>query len=165
MAFYFRPLGWGEALAVGRWRYPAPYEIYDLSGRSLLINVALHHVLAPLGRMGFYGVHTEADRLLGVFSFRRQQRMLELGLGLRPDLTGQRLGLAFVQAGMAFGLAHYRAEYFRLDVALFNLRAIQVYQRAGFRPGRHFTRYTRQGLHEFMEMTRPVIDPTAGQSR
>lgn len=102
---------------------------------------------------GIYGVHTEADRLLGVFSFRRQQRMLELGLGSRPDLTGQRLGLAFVQAGMAFGLAHYRAEYFRLDVALFNLRAIQVYQRAGFLRGCHFTRYTRQGRHGFMETT------------
>lgn len=156
MTYDFRPLGWGEALRVARWRYPPPYELYDLARGPLLASVALHRVLAPLGRLGFFSAHAPAQSLVGLFSFRVSARTVELGLALRPDLTGQRLGLEFVQAGMDFARDTYAPRRFRLDVAIFNRRAIQVYTRAGFVPGRRFTRYTRLGLQEFMEMTRPA---------
>ena len=62
---------------------------------------------------------------------------VEIGLGLRPDLTGRGLGAAFTAA--AIQLAHDRgAERVTLAVAAFNLRAITVYERAGFvETGRH----------------------------
>lgn len=156
MGFAFRPLRWSEALAVADWRYPPPYELYDLGRASLLMSVSLHQVLAPLRLLGFYAVQHEQDRLAGVFSFRRLGPAVELGLALRPDLTGRKLGLEFVEAGMEFARGRFAPVAFRLDVAIFNLRAIRVYQRAGFVPGRRFVRYTRFGPHEFMEMTRPA---------
>ncbi len=57
---------------------------------------------------------------------------------MRPDLTGQGLGLAFVTACADFAaqLARerygYRGEYIGLGVYQFNQRAIKVYERAGF---------------------------------
>lgn len=156
MDFVFRPLGWHDTQTVAAWRYPAPYELYDLSRSSLLVGVGLHRLLAPLRAVGFYAVQWRDIPLAGVFSFRRQGTTVELGLGLRPDLTGRGIGLAFVQAGMAFARGEFAPVAFRLDVATFNQRAIRVYERAGFVPGRRFVRYTRLGPHEFMEMTRPA---------
>jgi ribosomal-protein-alanine N-acetyltransferase len=154
MVFIFRPLRWNDALAVGRWHYPAPYELYDLGPIPLLASVPLHRLLAPLGRMGFYAVSSEDDPLVGVFSFRKLGRAVELGLALRPDLTGRKIGLGFVEAGMEFARSTFAPAAFRLDVATFNQRAIRVYERAGFVPGQRFIRSTRLGPYEFMEMTR-----------
>lgn len=155
MAFLFRPLGWGDALEVARWRYPAPYQLYDLGRAPLLISVALHRLLAPFGQVGFYAVGSGGDPLVGVFSLQQQgRRTVELGLALRPDLTGRRIGLGFVEAGMEFARATFAPAWFRLDVAVFNQRAIRVYERAGFVRGPRFMRYTRLGPQEFMEMTR-----------
>jgi ribosomal-protein-alanine N-acetyltransferase len=141
-------------MAVGRWHYPPPYELYDLGRIPLLVSVLLHRVCAPLGRMGFYAVDSEDERLVGVFSFRKLGRTVELGLALRPDLTGRRIGLGFVGAGMDFARSTFAPAAFRLDVATFNQRAIRVYERAGFVRGPHFVRSTRLGPYEFMEMTR-----------
>lgn len=156
MDYEFRPLRWGDALAVARWRYPQPYDLYDLGRVPLLVSVSAHWLLAPLGRLGFYAVQSAGDPLVGVFSFNKVGRTVELGVALRPDLTGRHLGLEFVEAGMQFARATFAPAAFRLDVALFNQRAIRVYRRAGFVPEARFVRDTRLGPYECMEMCRPA---------
>ena len=79
---------------------------------------------------------------------------LDIGLGLRPDLTGKGLGLEFLLAGLEFGRRRFAPAGFRLAVATFNGRAIQVYERAGFRPTTVFTHHTNGGDHPFLLMTR-----------
>lgn len=78
---------------------------------------------------------------------------LDLGLGLRPDLTGQGLGPAFLAAGLAHAQAVYRPARFRLAVAAFNQRAIRLYEKAGFTRVRAFTQTTNGGHFPFLEMT------------
>jgi [ribosomal protein S18]-alanine N-acetyltransferase len=51
---------------------------------------------------------------------------------MRPDLTGRSLGAEFLRAGLRFARETYSPPAFRLTVAAFNLRAIRVYERAGF---------------------------------
>jgi ribosomal-protein-alanine N-acetyltransferase len=72
---------------------------------------------------------------------------------MRPDLTSQGLGLAFIQAGLS-QLAAVTPSDSRLvlDVATFNVRAIRVYERAGFVTVNHFQQATNGGLHEFVRM-------------
>ena len=113
----------------GRWRYPPPYDFYDDDG------------LPPLNPEWFFSVHTEDGAIAGFYFFAERGDAIFYGLGLRPDLTGRGLGLAFVTAGLDFAREHFGATRFVLDVAEFNERAIHVYERAGFRRTGTKTRY------------------------
>src|SRR3712207_7064180 len=55
---------------------------------------------------------------------------------------------------LAFGRRHFAPAGFRLVVATFNERAIQVYERAGFRPVTVFTHYTNGRDYPFLLIDR-----------
>ena len=59
---------------------------------------------------------------------------VEIGLGLRPELTGRGLGFEFVRQCVDFGRMHYGRPdaVVELRVLHTNERAIKVYRRAGF---------------------------------
>lgn len=144
--FRFRPLRWRDAVTVAGWHYDGPYAFYDMSLLVLLGVVAVQWVLRSIGLMAFYAVYAERDgreQLVGVFSFLRHGSTIEIGLGLQPDLTGQGIGLAFVNMGLDYARAHFAPKRFQLIVAAFNTRAIRVYERAGFASVRNFTDYHR----------------------
>ena len=44
----------------------------------------------------------EDGALVGSFKFKREGKAVEVGLGLRPELTGKGLGRAFLLAGLDF---------------------------------------------------------------
>ena len=82
-----------------------------------------------------------------------QKDTVEIGLGLRPDLTGQGLGLQFFLEGVAFARDRFPGRRVTLNVAAFNERAITVYERAGFRrTGGHVRTFDRWGEVPFIEM-------------
>ncbi len=90
-------------------------------------------LLDPTGwGQSYFSVDDRHQQLVGFFQFKPQGDIVEVGLGLRPDLTGQGMGLAFVQTGLAFAQMRFAPQQFRLAVATFNLRAMRVYARAGF---------------------------------
>jgi RimJ/RimL family protein N-acetyltransferase len=130
-----------EALAErAAWRYPPPYDFYDDYG------------VPPLNPECFYGVRDEGGALVGFYFFMPRGNALFYGLGLRPDLTGRGLGLEFVEAGVAFAQETFGPSRLVLDVAEFNVRAIRVYERAGFhRTGSHF-----RGDVRFVDTERPA---------
>jgi ribosomal-protein-alanine N-acetyltransferase len=117
----------------------------------------------PERRRGYYAVLSGGE-LVGFFSFGPGGQLpsfdyaddgsLDIGLGLRPDLTGRGLGLEFVLAGLEFGRRRFAPAGFRLAVATFNERAIQVYESAGFRRVTVFTHHTNGGDYPFLLMTR-----------
>jgi [ribosomal protein S18]-alanine N-acetyltransferase len=90
--------------------------------------------------------------LCGFLSIQPHSKGIEIGLGLRPDLTGQGLGLEFVQAALAFTRERHQDAHFVLNVATFNDRAIRTYERAGFVRMKTFMRTTNGGDWEFAEM-------------
>jgi ribosomal-protein-alanine N-acetyltransferase len=133
--FRFRPLRLRDALAASRWRYPDEYAMYNLDLAPLLVATALRGPLAALAGVSYYTAAADGDALIGVFSLMRRGTDVEIGVGLRPDLNGRGLGLAFVLQGLALARKRYTPQSFSLHVATFNRRAITVYERAGFLPG------------------------------
>ena len=92
-----------------------------------------------------------AGRHLGVYE---KEQALDVGLGMKPDLTGQGLGTEFVLAGLRFAKENLSPPAFRLTVAASNLRAIRVYERTGFEAVEAFGARTRDGGREWLLMRR-----------
>lgn len=77
--------------------------------------------------------------------------VVDFGLGMRPDLTGQGLGTPFLTHILGeIGGQHPTADI-RLTVATFNLMAIALYRRFGFT---HQMDFTQNGV-VFQTMRRP----------
>lgn len=141
MKLTIRPASAETFADMARWRYEAPYDFYDGD---------VDPVLNP---ERFYEALGEDGSLVGNFYFEEKGDALEIGLGLRPELTGRGLGLEFFRAGVEFGRRLFRPARVILNVAAWNRRAIAVYERAGFREtGRHVRHFERWGDVEFVEM-------------
>ena len=83
--------------------------------------------LDPDQRTEHYYAVMEGTQLIGFFVFEPGQDSLDLALGMRPDLTGQGNGAAFLENGLAFAIKQYQPCYIELAVATFNERAIRLY--------------------------------------
>jgi [ribosomal protein S18]-alanine N-acetyltransferase len=97
-------------------------------------------------RLHYHSVYDERGDLVGYLCFGEDARVaagrrtgvyereaaLDVGLGMRPDLTGRGLE-EFLHAGLRLARETYSPQAFRLTVATFNRRAIRVYEKAGFR--------------------------------
>jgi hypothetical protein len=59
------------------WRYEAPYDFYD-GDQDPVLNPER-----------FYRAHGEDGTLVGFYYFEEKGDAVEIGLGLRPDLTGR----------------------------------------------------------------------------
>ncbi|SFK61616.1 Acetyltransferase (GNAT) family protein [Brevibacillus centrosporus] len=60
------------------------------------------------------------------------ENVCDIGLGMKPELTGLGLGAAFMKRGMEFAVKHYAPSQLRLSIAASNKRAIRLYEKMGF---------------------------------
>ena len=149
--FGFEPMEDDDARTIAAWRYPHPYDFYDADADP----DDLAELLDPTARADAYFAARDADgTLVGFLFVRPDGGTVEIGLGLRPDLTGRGLGASFVAACLDYARRRHAPCRFRLFVAAFNARAIRVHERAGFRSTAHFHRMTNGGCYAFIEMVR-----------
>jgi [ribosomal protein S18]-alanine N-acetyltransferase len=148
-----RQMSQAEAEEIANWRYDGAYGFYDADADADDLALLLS---GEVRENRYFSAFSEDGLLIGFFEFKPDGSAIELGLGLRPDHTGQGFGLSFVEAGMAFARDRFRPERFRLAVAIFNERAITVYERAGFLPVRTYDHATAGSIHRFLEMQRPA---------
>src|SRR4051794_29691231 len=95
--FVIRPMNAADARAIAAWRYPEPYAFYNSDADP----ADLAELLDPVqwGRR-YFAADDVAGELVGLFVFKLADGVAEIGLGLRPDLTGRGLGRGFVEAGV-----------------------------------------------------------------
>jgi [ribosomal protein S18]-alanine N-acetyltransferase len=143
------------AADIASWRYPAPYDVYDMSGSDASF------LTSP--EAGFFAL-TDASELIGFRSFGPDGQVpggsydssaLDTGGGLRPDLTGRGLGREAIATGLAFGRERFAPAAFRVTVASFNLRALRVVEALGFRRVDSFHATTNGRSYEIL--TRPAL--------
>jgi RimJ/RimL family protein N-acetyltransferase len=152
-----------DARAVSDWKYDGVYAFYNASSSTDdsdlygMLDGSHYSVLDGGGALaGFFAYGPSATVPGGHRVHAYDSDALDMGLGMRPDLTGQGLGFSFVQSGLNFAMSNFSPVRFRLTVATFNERAIRVYERAGFNRGKTFTSETPNGEADFLLM---VTDP------
>lgn len=127
------PLTRQFALDICAWRYPEPYDCYDITGADA------DDLLRP--ELGFFALLRGGD-LVGFRSFGTDGRVpgweyddtaLDTGGGLRPELVGQGLGREAITTGLAFGRSRFAPAAYRVTVAAFNVRALHTVAALGFR--------------------------------
>ncbi len=145
-----------DARTVAAWRYPGDYSFYDADADADDLAELLNP--AEWGHRYFAADEVARHELAGLLVVKLHGRVAEIGLGLRPGLTGLGLGESFVSACLRFAAVTLGAESYTLAVAAFNQRAITVYERAGFRKVERFEHFTNGGLHTFIRMARGPIE-------
>ncbi|MEB9970489.1 GNAT family N-acetyltransferase [Bacillus cereus] len=148
-----------EAMEINTWTYEEPYSLYSFSGEKEVIEELLDGT--------YYGCCDDQGDLIGYFCFGAnaqvpggrdanlygREDVIDIGLGMKPALTGKGIGKEFFQAGIAFATKEFNAKMFRLSVATFNTRAITLYKNIGFKQGTIFLSRGREFM--LMEYERP----------
>ncbi|HEU5216897.1 MAG TPA: GNAT family N-acetyltransferase [Gaiellaceae bacterium] len=144
---------WNETYSreLEAWHYEPPYDFYDLASDpdDLASNrdpTRYEHRRAVVGEDGC---------LEAFWYFDRHGDATEVGIGLRPDLTGRGLGESFLRAQLEYAADRWQPATLRLFVAAWNERAIRLYERLGFREvARERRHFDLVGEHEFVQMER-----------
>ena len=133
-----------------QWKYEHPYEIYNYAPEHFDEDLAYH--LDPGNNM--YSIYRE-DQLVGYCSFGQDgqvqggdysEQALDIGLMIKPELTGQGLGSVFVGNIIQYAKAQYNPKKLRVTILESNLRATRAWEKNGFRKTQSFERKNGQ-LH------------------
>ena len=147
----FRVMTQEDAVEVSGWHYPPPYDFYDATADADDLTELLDSEL----RAGNYLAAVDrGGAVVGFAQLVADGGTVDVGLGLRPDLTGHGLGAGFLEAVLAEARSRHAPERLTLSVAAFNRRAIVVYERAGFAEVARRRHATNGGVHEFVMMAR-----------
>jgi len=161
MRFTIRPFTEADADRVASWRYPSPYDVYDVSQDQPMDDEMRDP--ARWGASWFAVDDAENGELAGFLELAASesgsavgtQVEVEVGLGLRPDLTGRGVGVGFVHAALDFSRERWAPTSFALDVFPWNERAIRCYERARFDRGEVYDRRFDNGNEvTFLRMRR-----------
>jgi len=89
-------------------------------------------ISGPGGCAGFAALID--NNLAGIFEFYFQDDVIEIGLALSPELTGNGHGKDYVLQGISFGIKKfkYQGDYVQLSVNVENAPAVAVYKKSGF---------------------------------
>ncbi len=157
--FRFRRFQEEDAMIVASWRYPGPYSAYDLDPKDAKVVGALlqpdhnyHAILRDNEIIGYFCLGKDAR----VPGWDYDEKALDLGLGLRPDLTGQGEGRAYLEAVLSCIRQQRPGVALRATIASWNQRAIRLCRNAGFDVAGAFTT-TRDDHTEFVVLVRSQV--------
>lgn len=132
-----------EAVILSSWTYPSPYDFY---------NHAQTEDSKQEWLTGNYFCIYKQEEMIGFFCYGESARVpvnsshlyiddcIDIGIGMRPDLTGKGLGSSFLTTILMEIERLFSSTPIRLTVASFNQRAIHLYEKLGFRIQHHVQR-------------------------
>jgi adenine phosphoribosyltransferase len=154
--FSVRTMEEADVQAILAWRYAAPYDFYNLGDgdQEALFDPANHYhaVIDADGRLAGFCAFGPDARVMGE-DLTSDPAALDVGWGMRPDLTGQGHSTAFLAAILEFGRVRFVPSSYRMVVATFNRRAIRLYEKVGFQPVGTFVNPAPGRQQEFLQMT------------
>ncbi|WP_417900699.1 GNAT family protein [Bacillus haimaensis] len=159
MTFYIRKMNRVDAEDILLWRYEAPYDFYNMENSE--------EALSELLDGSYDAVYSGDDRLFGYYCKGNSAQVpaghakgayldacLDVGLGMKPYLTGSGKGSSFFSFILDSLAEEKEGEAaFRLTVATFNKRAMALYSKFGFEEEISF----EQNGVEFVTMVKPPL--------
>lgn len=141
---HYAPADEASAREFLQWKYEPPYEIYNYMPEYLEEDLVYH--LDPDNNI--YSMY-QNDELIGYCSFGQDGRVqggdyseeaLDIGLMIKPELTGKGLGRDFVNEVIQFATTRFQVNKLRVTILGTNLRAQRVWEKNGFRRVHEFRR-------------------------
>ena len=157
MSYLFRPIHQTDLPVITSWRYDPPYDLYNLDHPPSADDSAYYLD----SQYDYHVITNEAGAVLAYCSFGPDGQVpggdysapgLDIGMGVRPDLTGQGKGVTFAHAVCEFAHATYSPPALRVTIADFNRRARRVWEKLGFEFDERFVAEGREV--EFVILTR-----------
>jgi ribosomal-protein-alanine N-acetyltransferase len=142
--YNIQPMTEEYASAICNWKYDGLYSIYSMDGSyeciCELMNGDYFYVMDNTNSLVGYICSGNSARVQGGYQsgLYNNSKHLDIGLGLSPDYTGKGIGQQFLFQGIHFLKEQLKVQNFQLVVAIFNERAIKVYERSGFIKGLRF---------------------------
>ncbi len=143
MQFQFHPLTRKEATELISWRYDKPYDIYNIDSDNL--QKTIDFFVDPVN--SYFVISSDLHEFTAFCCFGADAQVpggdysldaLDIGLGIRPELTGQGLGSQIANATIDYARQSFSAQRFRVTIAAFNKRALKVWQNLAFVPVQRF---------------------------
>lgn len=159
MTYTFRSIYQTDTSIITSWCYDPPYDLYNLDHPPSADDIAYY--LDP--QNAYHIITGEADTILAYCSFGPDGQVpggdysapsLDIGMGVRPDLTGQGHGVTFARAVCDFARKTYAPPALRVTIADFNRRARRVWEKMGFEFEERFVAEGRK--REFVILTRTI---------
>ena len=145
MSYSFSKMNEIDARAILGWRYEPPYDIYNLPTDE--VESVVQYMMDP--QNAYSSITDEQGELVTYCCFGREGQVpggdysreaLDIGMGVRPELTGRGLGQEFVNSVLYFAGTTFSPCAYRVTVAEFNKRAIRVWEKAEFQRVDRFQR-------------------------
>lgn len=127
------------------WKYEPPYDVYNCSPDQF--EKSVQYNIDPQNNV--YAMFNEKDELVGYCSYGRDAQVpggdyteeaLDIGMMIKPELTGQGKGTAFAEEVIRNGVKKYSPKKLRVTIAAFNKRAMRVWEKNGFQQTQTFKR-------------------------
>lgn len=150
MTYSFEVLTQEQAETIAyHWHYDGAYSFYNMTADE----EDLAEFLDSESREDAVFAVSEKGEVVGFFSVSEAaDRTYDVGLGMRPDLTGEGRGTDFLNAGLEFTCTRFNPKRITLSVATFNQRAISLYRKNGFKDMDTVMQATNGSTYEFLQM-------------
>jgi len=154
----FLPTDDASAREFLKWKYEPPYEIYNYSPEHFERDLAYH--LDSTNNL--YSMY-RGDELVGYCSYGRDAQVpggnyseeaLDIGMMIKPRLTGRGQGSNYANVVIQYGVSKYQPEKLRVTILATNLRAIRVWEKNGFQTVQSFSR--KSDSSSFIILTKDI---------
>jgi GNAT superfamily N-acetyltransferase len=128
--FLVQPMTEHDARRVAAWRYDRRWSVYDLpSAQAILDDLANYFAVTSGTRLVGFCCVGEAARVPGLTA---DPAVVDIGLGMEPDLVGLGHGVPFGQAALTYLTEAYPDKQFRAAVQAWNEPSLRLTRQLGF---------------------------------
>ena len=143
MKISYRPADEAYAREFLQWQYEAPYDIYNFPPAQL--EKYVQYNIDPSNNV--HAMFDQEDKLIGYCSYGLDAQVpggdyseeaLDIGMMIKPELTGQGQGSNYVSTVIQNSVSKYHPRRLRVTILSTNLRAMKVWEKNGFQKTQTF---------------------------